>query len=251
MKVIDALSYVGKSVYFKREFKVEDLIERMNMNGIEMAVITAPPPGPDYTEANKIVYEAVKKYPESLIGFYKMNPWFGKEELERAKSAIKEWNFKGLKLDPKDDGYNVNDPIVTPVMKLAEELEIPIFFQSGDSDFCPPEKVVLLAISFPNVTVMMQHGGSDIVTLLATHPLLCDRTRNLVLGTHPLRGSGPDGADRSLKNLPKALERNIVFTSEMPFGYPELELKIIELTNLNKEIKELVLRENIRRILKI
>ncbi len=104
MKVIDALSYVGKSLYFKREFKVEDLIERMNSNGIEMAVITAPPPGPDYREANKIVYEAVKKYPERLMGFYKINPWFGKEELERAKYAVKEWNFKGLKLDPKDDG---------------------------------------------------------------------------------------------------------------------------------------------------
>jgi predicted TIM-barrel fold metal-dependent hydrolase len=251
LKVVDALSYIGKSVYFKRRFNVEDLIERMNSNGIEMAVITAPPPGPDYREANKIVYEAVKKYPERLISFYKLNPWYGREELDRAKSAVKEWNFKGLKLDPKDEGYNVNDPIVIPVMKLAEELEIPIFFQSGDSDFCPPEKILLMATSFPNVTIIMQHGGSDITPLLATHPLLCEGTRNLVLGTHPLRGSGPDGEDRLLKNLPKALEKRVVFTSEMPFGYPELELKIIELTKLNEEIKELILSENIKRILKI
>ncbi len=54
-----------------------------------------------------------------------------------------------------------------------------------------------------------------------------------------------------MKTLPKALEKSVVFTSEMPFGYPELELKIIELTNLNQEIKELILRKNIKRILKI
>ena len=128
MVVIDALAYVGESVYLKKKLTADDLIKRMDSNDIDVTVITAPPPGPDYQEANKLVYEVTKKYPDRLLGFYKMNPWYGKAELERAEAAVKDWGFKGFKLDPKDEAYFVGAPVVAAVMDLAGKLKVPVFF---------------------------------------------------------------------------------------------------------------------------
>jgi len=263
--VIDALAYVGESVYLKRKFTADDLIKRMDSNNIDMAVVTAPPPGPDYQEANKLVYEATKKYSDRLVGFYKMNPQYGKAELKRAEIAVRDWGFKGFKLDPKDEGYNVGASVVNPVMDLAGKLEVPVFFQAGESQFCPPESVAFMAASFPKVTVMMKH--TDIAVRLARHPHLAEEMKNLVFGTYPLRG-GHKGVDWFLRGLPKTLDprrvvlflrglpkaldpRRVVFTTETPFGYPELELKTIELTKVDKEILSLIMGENIKRILKL
>lgn len=249
MVVIDAHAYVGESVYLKKKFSAEGLIKRMDTNGIDIAVVTAPPPGPDYQEANKRVYEATEKYPDRLRGFYKVNPWYREAELERAETAIKDWSFKGFKLDPKNESYGVSSPLVKPVMELAGKLGVPVFFHTGDSAFCPPEAVAFLAASFPKVTVMMSHAGSGV--RLATHPRLAEDLKNIFFGTYPLRG-GHEGVDRFLRGLPKTMDpKRVVFTTEVPFGYPELELKTIELTNIEEDIKKLVMGENIKKILKL
>lgn len=247
--VIDALAYVGESVYLKKKITVDDLIKRMDANNIDMAVVTAPPPGPEYQEANKVVYDAIKKYPDRLMGFYKLNPLFGKPELERAEKAVEDWGFKGFKLDPKDEGYNIGAPSVKLVMELAEKLQVPVFSQSGESQFCMPEAVVFTAASFPGITVMMR--SENIAVRLATHPRLAEDLKNLVFGTYPLRGSH-NGVSGFLKGLPKTFDpRRVVFTTEVPFGYPELELKTIELTKPDEEALRLIMGENIKRLLKI
>jgi predicted TIM-barrel fold metal-dependent hydrolase len=249
MVVIDAHAYVGESVYLKKKFTAEDLTKRMDANGIDMAVVTAPPPGPDYQEANRRVYEATKKYPDRLLGFYKVNPWYGEAELERAETAIKEWGFKGFKLDPKNESYMVSSRIVRPVMELAGKLGVPVFFHTGDSSFCPPEAVAFLASSFQKVTVMMSHAGLGF--RLATHPRLAEDLKSIVFGTYRLEG-GHNGVSWFLRELPRTLDpKRVVFTTEVPFGYPELELKTIELTKVDEEIKKLIMCENIKNILKL
>lgn len=250
MVVIDALTYVGESVYLKRRFTAEDLIEMMDTNGIDMAVVTAPPPGPDYQRANEGVYEAVRKYPDRLVGFYKINPWFKEAELERAERAVREWGFRGFKLDPKDDSFHVGTSIVKPVMELAEMLEVPIFFQTGDSSFCPPEAIAFMAPSFPKVTIIMSH--TDLGVRLATYPRLSEDLKNIYFGTYPLRG-GHKGIDRFLRLITSRTidPKRVVFTTEMPFGHPKFELKVIELSNLDEEAKKLIMGENIKRILRL
>jgi len=247
--IIDAHAYVGESIYWRRKFEAEDLIKRMDKNGISMAVVTAPPPGPDYQAANKKVYEAVKKYPDRLIGIYRANPWFKEKELERVKIAIKDWGFKGIKLDPQNDAYSAISPLVKPFIELAEKLDVPVYVRTANSQFCPPEAVVFLASTFPNVTVITKHTPLGIS--LASKSPMAEKLKNLIFGTHPLRGAH-QGIDRFLKGLPVLFDpKRVVFTTEVPFGYPELELKTIELTGLDEEIKRLILSENIKRVLKL
>ena len=45
MIVIDALTFLSETLYWKQS--AEGLVKRMDKNGIDAAVATPPPPGPD------------------------------------------------------------------------------------------------------------------------------------------------------------------------------------------------------------
>lgn len=256
MKIIDAQTYIGDSVYFKRRFTAEKLIERMDKNNIDKAVVTAPPPGPDYKRANRKVCEAVKKYPDRLIGFYHINPWYGEKEIERARRAVEKWGFRGFKLDPRNDSFYIipmlrYQKMIKPIMKMAEKLQVPVFIhldETIDIDFCTPEAIALLASSNPNVKIITRRTYVG-VSLASRFPI-SKKLGNLYFTTYPLIG-GHKGVDILLKEMVKMNPKRIVFASEMPFGHPEFELRTIELTGLSEEVKNLILSKNIRRILEV
>lgn len=236
MVVIDALTFLGDTIYWRQT--AEDLIKRMDKNGIDMAVATPPPPGPDYTEANNKVYEAVKRFPDRIIGFFRVNPHYREKALKEAEAAVKDWGFKGFKLDPTNEAYGVTSRVVEDVMELARELKIPVYFHTGDSIFCPPEGVGQVARLYPKVTIMMHSSGTAIRVAMSQ--------QNIVLATGPL--GGPRFLDRVSERFDP---RRVVFSTRVPIGFPELELKIVELSTLSGENKHLIMGENIKRILRL
>jgi len=234
MVVIDALTFLGDTLYWK--MSADELVKRMDKNRIDVAIATPPPPGPDYTEANKLVYEATKRYSNRIVGFYRVNPHYGEKVLKEAETAVKEWGFKGFKLDPTNDAYGVTSQSVENVMELARALKVPVYFHTGDSIFCPPEGVGDIARLYPRVTVMM-HASGEAFRVATTQP-------NVVLATGPL------GGPRLLDSLPDRFDlRRVVFSTRMPIGFPELELRIVELSILSEDRKRLIMGENVKRIL--
>jgi len=236
MEVIDALTFLGETHYWKQS--AEDLIERMDKNDVDMAVATPPPPGPDYTEANKRVHEAVKRHPDRIIGFFRVNPHYKEKALKDAELAIKDWGFKGFKLDPTNEGFGLYPRAVEGVMELARALKVPVYFHTGDSMFCPPERVGEIAKLYPKVTVMMHASRATAMIAMSQ--------QNIVLAT------GPMGGPRLLDTAQESFDINrLVFSTRAPIGFPELELKIMELSTLSVDNKRLVMGENIKRILGI
>ncbi len=234
--VIDALAFLGETLYWKQS--AEDLVKRMNKNGIDAAVATPPPPGPDYTEANRRVQEAVERHPDRIIGFFRVNPHYGEKAQEEMEAAVKDWGFKGFKLDPTNEAFGLYPRAVESVMELARALKVPVYFHTGDSIFCPPEAVGQIAKLYPKVTVMM-HGSGSAAMMTQYH-------ENIVLATGPLGGT---------RFLETALERldpkRVVFTTRSPIGFPELELRIMELSTISEEHRRLIMGENIKRILEL
>lgn len=257
MTIIDAQAYVGESIYLKRMFTAEDLLKRMKKNGIDVTVITAPPPAiaQDYYDANKVVYAATEKYKEKLLGFYRLNPWFKEKELERAETAIKEWGFKGFKLNPFHDSYGLTsfDPknlmngpqvnsMVKPVMELASKLSIPVFIHTGDSSFCPSDAIPVIASLYPKVNLITELSAAD--------KCLDKNLENIFFGTYPLRG-GNKGIDSGLTLTSNFMPDRVIFTTNVPFGFPEFELKVLELTEINNEVKAQIMGENSKTLFNI
>jgi len=255
MTTIDTLAYIGESLYLKKPQTAEDLIRWMDKYGIDISVTTTPPPaiGQNYANSNKIVYEATQKYPDRILGFYRVNPWFKEEEIERAKTAIKDWNFKGFLLNPFHDSYgligfnldkpedpfNVN-PLLCPVLDLATKLDVPVFIHTGDSSFCPPDAIPKIAKTYPMLTLMTE----------LTAAIKCLDTKNVIFGTYPLRG-GHEGIDMGLKLASTLIPDRVLFTTNCPFGYPEFELRVIELTGIESEARRKIMSDNAKIFLKI
>lgn len=247
--IIDAHVFIGESIYFRRgKFTFEELLKVMDENNVDMAVIVAPPPGPYYDSGNTYVYEATRKS-DRLIGVYRLNPWFGASELEKAERSIVEWGFKAIYIDPQNESFSIVSPIVKPVIELASKLEVPLYIKSSPSQFYSPEGVVLLAYMNQNVNFIT--GQSSVAAFLSTRSPMAKDLKNLYLETYPLRG-GHQGIDTFLKRIPETMDPNrLIFSSQMPFGHVTIELKTIELTGVIEEYKRLILSENIKRLLKI
>ena len=252
MAIIDGLAYIGESIYWKkRSHSVDDLLSKMEKNGIDMSVVTAPRPGPQYDQGNELVYDAVEQYPDKFIGVYKLNPLLGEAEITKAEASVKDWGFKGFKVDPRDDGYGMSEPTLKKLMEMASRLSTPVYFQTGGSDFCRPEEIINTALAYPKTKIIM--GASQYAIQLAANQRLTDHLTNVYFFTHPL-GAGPGGASFLLGALGKkgiiGPER-IVFATETPFGHPELELRIIQLSKVDENVRELILGGNLRKIMRI
>ena len=144
--------------------------------------------------------------------------------------------FRGVQLDPTNDGYGVGGALMEPIAEVAGEKGVPVYIHSGDSILCPPEAVADFANRF---------GGINFVTNYSSRaPRASKDYGNLYLMTRPFptlafqRGHAEDfDCDR------------LIFASDSPVGSPELELKSVELAHLNPEIGEKILGGNLRRIM--
>ncbi len=231
--IIDGHAFLGRSIYIDRG--PEELISEMEGLGIEASVVVAPPPGPFYEEANEFVLNAAKKNPRRLIPIYRANPHLNNEE-GRVMKALEALGFVGIQLDPTNDGYSLRSQIIEPIIKVAEDLGSPIYIHSGDSVFCPPEYVADLASKFE---------GVNFVTCMSPRaPRAAKGRENMYLMTRPF----PTLVFKMGRSEEIEIDR-LIFASDSPLDSPEIELKRIELANLEPEALEGILGGNLRRIL--
>ncbi len=116
----------------------DDLVRQLEIAdrlGIEKMQISMPvtnfsgsdPEGPDQVRKNNdIVINAVKKYPGRFIGFFTLNPLYGKESLEEIKRCV-DLGLIGYK------GYTqakVNDPVYYPVIEKLIGLKMIVFMHT-------------------------------------------------------------------------------------------------------------------------
>lgn len=254
MTLIDAQAYIGESIYLKGSFTKEMLFKRMKENNIDISVVTAMHPaiGQDYTSGNELIREAVNSFPDKFVGIYRVNPWYKDDELVKLRKALEDW-ARGIRIDPFHDSFGpisvekgvvTLNPMVEGFFKIATEFDVPVVMPNGYSSFCTPETAVLLASIVPDVTLMT---NLTYMAFLLDHLFL--KLPNIRYLTAPLRG-GSEGVDSLLSSTTKINLNKIVFSTEIPWGYPEFELKVIELTNLDEGAKKRVMGENIQRTMR-
>jgi predicted TIM-barrel fold metal-dependent hydrolase len=235
MKVIDGHAFLGKTVYFDQS--PERLVSDMDRLGVDASVVVAPPPGPFYHEANRFVASAAQSYSGRLVALYRSNPLL-KGEAEKVRDALTDKGFVGVQLDPTNDGYGISGSAANQVISLAGEHGVPVYIQSGDSIFCPPEYVADLASNFENV---------NFVTRMSSRaPRAAKACSNLYLMTHPF----PALAFQMGHSEGFDLNR-LIFASESPVGSLDVEMKAVELAGMDQITKEKLLGGNLQKILEL
>jgi uncharacterized protein len=148
----------------------EKLVAEMDSAGVDRSCVFAVDyglltgePGVPIAEQNRLVAEAVKRFPDRLIGFCAVDPR-RPEALALFQRAVEDWGLKGLKLHPTA-GYFPYDPAAYPLYRKCQEYKLPVLIHTGSqpgpmkSRFARPVYVDDVAADFPDLAIIIAHCG--------------------------------------------------------------------------------------------
>jgi hypothetical protein len=219
----------------------EEILASMNRAGIEKAVVfpfNEINPGVSFSLANNYIATAMKKYPDRLIGFARLDPNYGEKAVLELERAIKKLGLMGLKLHPTSQNFSLDDPHVLRIIEKASELGIPVVFDSGEP-LSPPEKIGALAKLVPGAKIIMAHmRGLNYIEVT-------EKFDNVYLGT-----TGMFNVPKLSEALRRLGAEKLIAGSDSPYIKQEREIKKFDLIpGIKEEEKALILGENMREIL--
>ncbi len=231
------------------------LDEYMAGEGVDVAVLLCEY-SPRVTGIQPIedLLPIVEHNPERFRLMAALNPHYHyplPDELERQMTL----GAVGLKLHPVHGGFSPNDPALYPVYWLCQQRGLPVIFHCGTSVFpgatnryADPVLVEDVARDFPDLTIVLAHGGRGWwYDAAAFMTLMRENVWIEVSGLPP-------------KKLPEyysrynfeSLAQKMIFGTDWP-GVPGLKnnaLALLEL-GLDPETVELILHENASRLYKL
>lgn len=139
-------------------------------------------------EVNRFVGEFARQDRRRLIPFGSVHPKRSKNPKRDVERLASKWEMGGMKIHPPHQLFAANAyvdgkmPALRTIYKTAEELEMPVMVHTGTSifpgarsKFGDPMALDDVAQDFPDLTILMAHGG---------RPLWCDAAFYL-LRHHP------------------------------------------------------------------
>jgi predicted TIM-barrel fold metal-dependent hydrolase len=170
--------------YHGRPISAEDAIREMDMAGVDMALAWQNPATTVYsgsmeantrvlTEANRYVLESARRYPDRFIpaGWVDAKACGLDKTLDLVQKMVVEFGFLIVKLNPAQNGYQIDGPLSLAVVdQIVATGAIPAFHFGADTPYTPPEGLRCLAARHPERPLIAVHmGGGGASYLAAEH----------------------------------------------------------------------------------
>ncbi|MCI4368142.1 MAG: amidohydrolase family protein [Thermoplasmata archaeon] len=165
---------VDRYVREPREF-----LEYLDRCGVERAVLVnyVSPEVVGYTEkANEFVSDYAREDPQRLIAIGSVLPSHP-EPRKEVQRLVERLGIRGIKIHPPHQLFSPNDyvggrlPGLRAIYEECERLKVPVIFHTGTSvfprarnRFGQPILVEDVAIDFPELTIVLAHGGRPLWT---------------------------------------------------------------------------------------
>lgn len=258
MKNSTMFSAACKAVNFDSR-KIQELpaiVDNLERLGVSLAVITGRDAEKTYgfPNNNQSVLEFCCAYPDHFIGFWGIDPHKQMQAVYEIVKAVEEYGMKGISIDPYLAHFPACEARFYPIYSKCVELDIPVFITMAPPlqvpgailDYCDPRHVDQVARDFPELTIIMSHGGYPYVNEAV---FTCWRNKNVYMDfseyeTSPMRDVFLDG----MKGI---IQDKVIFASAHPFIDLEDALKIYKSFNLTESVYKKVMYENAARILKL
>lgn len=272
IKIFDAhMHYMGR---FKAREKT--IIEYMHHYGIDKAILTTlnkttsmkklkavmgsnssleKKASPNFSEHfdfisqldHEPIRRIIKKHPEKLVGFYWFNPKSPHEDDWRTlKRYIEEYNFKGIKIQPAVNMLKLPHDVYT-LAEFCIAHTIPLYIHTGGSFFFQEpvraKHLYQLAKKYPNLKLIIGHAAHSMeycINLLTYF----SENRNVYFETSC---SIPYGILTLIKGF--GSERVIYGSDSPPATTPDIEIKKIQILNLDKKELENIFYNNIEKLI--
>lgn len=195
---------------------------------------------------NEFIKREMEAHPE-FIGFITLHQDLSEEEVLSEVEWALENGFKGIKLHPDFQKFNIDDENAEKFYRAASG-KLPILFHVGDNryDFSSPKRLVRMAEKYPNLNFIAAHFGGyrcwDSASLYkGLSNVYFDTCSSLMFISSQKAKEIIDmlGADK------------FFFATDFPMWNSEEELKRFNEIPLSEKEREMIFGENIRNLLKI
>jgi predicted TIM-barrel fold metal-dependent hydrolase len=225
--IVDADCHLSSQHWDGLAITANELIGQMDRAGVDKALVWLKPPyNKDIAPENKAVYEAIKAYPDRLIGFGWVNPRLGKVVAsDTIRQCFEEYGFHGIKFNGAQDDYVIDDEGVLPLIEQAAGYAKVIGFHIG-ADFYEnthPYRLGHIAALFPQTRFLMIHmGGAGKPSLERAAIEVAQQHSNILLIGSAI---GERAILRAIKELGAG---RVSFGSDTPFGLMHVQLAMYQ-----------------------
>ncbi len=237
-KIFDTHCHIGDYGDIRRVSTVDTIRNYVQTYGIERILLSRV--SKNITQDNDAVAAVVKSMSGKLIPQAHIDPTAADavKEIERCVSM----GFKGLKLHPVIDAYNVFDiKLLESVLEAASKKHLPILIHTGTPPMTTPMHVAFLAQNFPQVTLICAHSG------------LADSTYEILSAAKMAENLYFDTA---LASTPPVLEnlisefgaKRLLWGSDIPYGNFLAEFFRVYSLEISEEQKRMIYYDNAARI---
>lgn len=245
--IVDAFAFLGQSLFGYGQ-SVDDLLAGLDGVGIDQALVCpVKPPGYHLEAANDLIAEAVAAQPR-LSGLARVDPNQADAALAELDRAILALGLRGLFLHPGEEVFRINGPRVEPLLARCAELDVPVMIAAGYPWVSEAAQVGDLARRFPQVPIVMTHGGQINISGLGQADALqvLQRHANVSIET-----SGVYRQDFIEDVATELGPERVLFGSSSPRMDPRLEVERVRWANLPESARDLMLGGNAARLFRL
>ena len=234
MPIVDSHSHLGPCRVFDLNHEPQSLIAQMDKHKIDVNLVQPFPGAPSAAAVHDEIADLGKQHPGRIFGIASINPHQDRQayfnELSR---CVKQLGFVAVKMHTIGHAVNPGGADGTMIFESAAQLGIPVMVHTGPGiPFAAPSSLVGQLKKFPNVPVVMAHGGYSIFAGEAM----------AIAGLFPqvsleISGSGLLQVAGMVKNIGA---HRVMFGSDLTANVPVM-LTLVRSLGLSKEDEALVL----------
>lgn len=151
---------------------IDLLLKEMNEAGVSRGVIQGRIPNKVFGSAGTDdLLAMVREYPDHFYGYCGVDPADARGACEEVEKHVLNGPFKGVVIEPGilEDALRGDDPGIYPLYSYCAEQGVPVVLMTGgnggpDVSFSSPEQADRIARDFPELKLIISHGGWPWVT---------------------------------------------------------------------------------------
>ncbi len=224
-----------------KESSADHLVWAMNQSGVKTSVVSSLTSGGFRMEAcNEVMYEAMQKYPDRLLGYVYVWPGDPDAVAVEVQKRLKQ-GFVGLKM-LITMGFDYTCLGYAPAFEIANERRAPVLLHTYGGQRGLADQVPTLAARYKDVNFVLAHAGAQVIE---EHIKIANdyENTNLELCTS---SATYRAVETLVENVP--VERIVWGADDLPLNMSHQVGKVLG-AQIPEEIKKQILSTNARRIL--
>lgn len=158
---------------WRRGTTLPEMVEMMDEAGVEVSVLCSGYGGVENVDDVGWVLDAHEKHPDRFLVSHAVDPRKGMEAVREVERMVRDHDCRLIRLVAFEIGLPYSDPAYYPIFAKCAELEVPVGLNVGipgpliAGAVQDPLPIDNICAFFPDLKIVMQHGGEPWVDLCA------------------------------------------------------------------------------------